>query len=181
MLGKYKHGKPNKEIDVVDLKLAIDTQHLKLRHEAYAVLLYWVGCRRCEPLEILKEHVIENDGILEIVIPAKKSGERGGSLDLSLSYYGVEKIREVWIKTKKGRPLFPFSAKTGYRIVKKLFPKKTPHWFRHNRVTKLRKKLGNELTIDEIKSFTGIRRDTTIQNYGMKTKAGIHKVSQHLE
>jgi|GEM_PF-3212788 len=52
---------------------------------------------------------------------------------------------------------------------------------RINRVTKLRKKLGSELTIDAIKSFTGIRRDTTIQNYGLKTKADIHKIAKMLE
>jgi len=38
-----------------------------------------------------------------------------------------------------------------------------------------------KLTMDEIKAFTGIRRDSTIESYGMKTTSGIHKVAQALE
>ena len=100
---------------------------------------------------------------------------------MPLTKFGLDLVVEVWKKTRKGRRLFPFTSKTGYRAVKKLWPKRTPHWFRYTRVTKLRKKLGTELTIDGIKSFTGIRRDTTIQNYGLKTKADIHKIASLLE
>ena len=37
------------------------------------------------------------------------------------------------------------------------------------------------LSTDDIKSWTGIRRDTTIEHYGMITKKGIHKISNILK
>lgn len=194
-LGKYKFGKPDEEISLQQFAHALLHSKLEKLKKAYLILLYWLGCRRSEPLVIKKEDVEEKEGNLYVSIHYRKEretgetipfsrgkrGQAGGAAELSLSLFGLDLVKEVWQKTKKGRRLFPFSDDTGYRAVKQLFPNKTPHWFRYNRVTKLRKKLGNELTIDEIKSYTGIRRDTTIQNYGMKTKAGIHKVSQHLE
>lgn len=91
-------------------------------------------------------------------------------------------IRQVWKATREGGRLFPFSDKTGYRIIKRLWPKKSPHWLRHNRLTKLRRKrdLG-QISTGDIKSFTGIKSDSTIERYGMKTESGIHKVAQALE
>ena len=117
-----------------------------------------------------------------IDIPALKGGERGGAVELPLSLFGVSLIREIWQFTPKGTRLFRFSDKTGYRKVKKLFPKKSPHWLRHNRLTKLRKKRDRgEISTDDIKAFTGIRSDKTIEHYGMKTPQGIHKVAQVLD
>jgi len=193
-LGKYKHGKPDEEINRIDLEEKITKSDLSLRQKAYIILLYWLGCRRSEPLVIFKEDIEEKNNRLFISIHYRidKNGERipysrgkwgqaGGPAELPLSNFGVELIKEVWQKTKKGKRVFPFTDKTGYRAIKKLWPKKTPHWLRYTRVTKLREKLGTKLTIDDIKSFTGIKRDTTIQNYGLKTKAGIHKIADLLE
>lgn len=181
-MGKYKYGKPNAEIDLEDLKKALGRSYLNLVYKAYVILLYWVGCRRSEPLEIKREDVVEKDGVLYMNIPAFKGGERGGLVELPLSLFGVYLIKEVWQLTPKGAKLFCFSDKTGYRKVKKLFPRKTPHWLRHNRLTKLRAKRDiGEITTDDIKSFTGIKSDSTIERYGMKTKSGIHKVAKVLD
>jgi len=193
-MGKYKHGKPDEEIDRADLEKKLLNCRLPLRQKAYIVLLYWLGCRRKEPMAILKEDVEEKEGSLFISIHFRKDdqgnripfsrgkrGQAGGPSELPLKLFGVDLIKDVWQKTRKGKLLFPFSDVTGYRAVKKLWPKKTPHWLRYNRVTKLRKMLGRETTIDGIKSFTGIKRDTTIQNYGLKTKADIHKIADLLE
>lgn len=193
-MGRYKFGKPDFEIELADFKAKLAKSALSPRKKAYLILLYWLGCRRSEPLVIKKEDIEERDGSLFVAIHFRKNdkkeiilysrgkrGVAGGPIELSLSLYGLDLVKQVWTKTRKGRLIFPFSDDTGYRAVKKLFPKKTPHWFRYNRVTKLRKKLGNELTIDEIKSFTGIRRDTTIQDYGLKTKADIHKIAKLLD
>ena len=194
MLGQYKHGKPDEEITFAEFKNKIENCKLSLRRKAYIILLYWLGCRRSEPLVILKEDVEEKHGSLFISIHYRldensqripysraKQGQAGGPAELQLSKFGVDLIKEAWGKTKSEKRLFPFSSKTGYRAVKKLWPKKTPHWLRYTRITKLRKKLGDELTIDAIKSFTGIRRDTTIQDYGLKTKADIHKIAGLLD
>jgi len=191
-MGKYNDGKPDEEIDFEDFRKKIRKSTISYRKKAYLVLLYWVGCRRSEPLVILKEDIEEKNGCLYISIHWKraqpfsraKHGLAGGAVELDLTSFGVNLIKKGWEKTKKARRVFPFSDSTGYRAMKKLWPKKTPHWFRYTRITRLRKRIGKEkdgLTIDAIKSFTGIRRDTTIQNYGLKTKADIHKIAGLLE
>ena len=181
-MGTYKHGKPNEEIELAELRKALGKTMMSLHYKAYVILLYWLGCRRSEPLEVRYENVEETENSLFITIPAFKGGERGGPIELPLSLYGMQFLREAWKQTPKGARLFRFSSKTGYRIIKRLFPKKSPHWLRHNRLTKLRKKRDRgEISTDDIKSFTGIRSDSTIERYGMKTKKGIHKVAQVLE
>lgn len=181
-MGKYKHGKPNEEIELQELQNVLAKSMMNQWYKAYVILLYWIGCRRSEPLEVTQKDVEEKDGSLFINIPAFKHGERGGPIELPLSLFGVAAIRQVWKATPQGICIFRFSSKTGYRIVKRLFPKKSPHWLRHNRLTKLRKKRDRgEITTDDIKSFTGIRTDATIEGYGMKTEKGIHKVAQVLE
>ena len=196
-MGQYKFGKPDEEIDFVDFQKKISKSKISYRKKAYLTLLYWIGCRRSEPFVILKEDIEEKNNRLYISIHYRedeegnrieysrgKRGLAGGPSEIPLTLFGVEWIRKAWQHTKKGRKVFPFSDSTGYRAMKKLWPKKSPHWLRYNRVTKLRKRIGKEkdgLTIDAIKSFTGIRRDTTIQNYGLKTKADIHKIASLLE
>jgi len=193
-LGKYKFGKPDEEISLEELKEKIAKSNLSYRLKAYIFFLYWSGARATEPLTILKEDIEEKEGALyvsihyrndekgnKILFSRGKRGVAGGPTELPLDKFGVELIKDCWEKTRKGKKVFPFSYWTGYRGIKKLWPHKTPHWLRYNRVTKLRKKLGTDFTIDAIKSFTGIRRDTTIQNYGLKTKADIHKIANLLE
>jgi len=170
-LGKYKHGTPDAEIEFKDFKDKITKSAISWRKKAYLIVLYWLGCRRSEPLVIMKDDI-------------GKGGLTGGPIELPLTHFGVALIKKAWQKTKKGKRVFPFSDSTGYRAMKKLWPKKTPHWLRYKRITELRKRIGKEtdgLTIDAIKSFTGIRRDTTIQNYGLKTKADIHKIAALLQ
>jgi len=193
-MGKYKYGKPDEEISLDTFKQKLEASGLSQRKKAYLILLYWLGCRKSEPLVLRKEDLELKDNNLyvsinyrrnkdgEIILFSRaKRGQAGGPSELNLNLYGVPLVVEVWRRTKRNRKVFGFSDDTGYRAVQKLFPRKTPHHFRYNRITKLRKKLGDTLTIDEIKSFTGIRRDTTIQDYGLKTRAGIHKVAQQLD
>jgi len=193
-MGKYKHGKPNEEITLAELQGKLKGKRLSVRRKAYVILLYWLGCRRSEPLVLRKEDIEQHGESLFISIhyrmkdgePIKfsrgKKGQCGGPVELNLKLWGADKIKEVWQKTRRKRKIFPFSSKTAYRIIKNLWPKRSPHWLRYQRVTKLRRKRDlNLLSIDEIKSFTGIRRDSTIEGYGLKTKADIHKVAQQLD
>jgi len=193
-MGTYKHGKPDEEINLDVLERKISKSDLPLIQKAFVILLYWLGCRRSEPLVIKKEDIEEKEGSLFISIHYRKDregklilfsrgkrGQAGGPTELPLQLFGVNLIKQAWLKTRRGRKVFPFSDKTGYRAVKKLWPHKTPHWLRYNRVTKLRKRLGVDFTIDAIKSFTGIKRDTTIQDYGLKTRADIHKIAKMLD
>lgn len=180
-MGKYLHGKPNEEISLGELKQAIEKGHFTkpLKHRSYLVALYWIGARRTEPLEVRKEDIRVEGDTLFIDIPAKKEGERGGLIELPLSWYGVNLILERWKRTHKGKLLWPFSTSTAYRIVKRIWPKRTPHWLRYRVVTKLRK-LRDEKKVDTdaIKSWTGIKSDRTIEGYGMKTQQKIHTVAE---
>lgn len=182
-MGKYKHGKPNSEISLEDLKQAIEHGEFKRSsHKSYLVALYWIGARRTEPLEVKKEDIRLEGDSLYVTIPAKKRGERGGEIKLPLKWFGVDLILERWKRTRKGRRLWNFSSSTAYRIIKRLWPEKTPHWLRYNRVTKLRKMRDKkEIDTDAIKSWTGIKRDQTIEGYGMKTQQKIHDVAETMK
>jgi len=190
---KYEHGAPDKEIDLTEFQTVIEkakANHESKRYIAYTILLYWIGCRRSEPIGIkkkgipgiVKEDIREENGSLFVKIPAFKHGQRGGENELPLNYYGIDVIKQVWQSTKEGRRIFPFTDRTGYNFIKKQFPNKTPHHFRHNRITKLRKKIdGKTVSVDDVKSWTGIKSDRTIQHYGMKTQEGIHRVANVLD
>lgn len=189
-MGKYKFGKPNEEIDLKDFRVRLEKSGLSARQKAYLIFLYWSGCRRKEPLFVTKEDVAEKEDCIFVDVTVNKTipfsrlkrGLAGGPIQLPLHLYGVDLIKKVWLKTRKKRKLFPFVAMTGYRAFKKLYPKKSPHWLRHNRVTKLRKHRDKkELSIDDIKSFTGIKSDRHIEHYGMKTREGIDRASKLLD
>ena len=181
-LGKYKHGKPNREISIKEFVEFLDKGEFdKPSHKAFFVLIFWIGCRRSEPLKMIKEDIRESEGSLFVKIPAFKRGERGGEIELPLDFPGMEFIKKRWLKTNKKRRLFPFSTSTSWRIVKRIDNKLSPHWFRHNRITKLRKlKDQGKISQDDIKSWTGLKRDATIEGYGMTTQQGIHKISKVL-
>ena len=182
-MGKYKHGKPNREISIIEFKTYLkDSIFVKPSHKAYFVLIYWIGARRTEPLNIKKEDLTERNSILFLKIPAFKRGERGGEIELPLYLPGMIYLKNRWLKTRKHRRLFPFETSTSWRIIKRVDPKFSPHWFRHNRITKLRKLIDKgEISKDDIKSWTGIKSDRTLEGYGMKTQEGIHKVSKLLK
>lgn len=179
-MGKYNDGKPNKEIDLAELQDKIEHGYYTKPtiHKAYVVLTYWVGNRRTEPLDLLKEDVTLEGESLFVNIEAKKGGMRGGKIELPLSWYGVNLIHKRWIETNNKKRLFPFETSTAYRIIKRLWSHRTPHWLRYNRVTKMRRLRDmGEIDTDAIKSYTGIQSDQTIQRYGMKTQEKIHSVA----
>ena len=186
----YKFGKPNEETDLEDFKKRLGKSKLPKRQKAYLVLLYWLGCRRSEPLFLKEGDVERKDDSFFIAITVRegqpyshlKRGQAGGPSEIPVSAFGMSIFGEIWSKTRKKRRIFPFSDSTGYRALKKLWPRRSPHWLRYNRVTKLRRKVSQgKVTIDDVKSFTGIKRDSTIENYGLKTKAGIHKIAGELD
>lgn len=194
-MGHYKDGKPNKETDLEDLKKRLSKSKLSLRKKAYIILLYWLGCRMSEPLVLKKENINEKDGFLYVAIHYRihpktrdpipfsrgKHGQAGGPIELNLNLWGLDLVKTIWLNTKRKRLVFPFSDTTAWRAFKQVWKHRTPHWLRYNRVTKLRKRLLKDLTMDDIKSYTGIRRDSTIEGYGLKTDASIHRVSDKLE
>ena len=180
-MGSYKHGKPNEEMDIEELRHAIEKGSFTrpFLHKSYVAALYWIGARRTEPLQVRKEDVQLKDGALHVTIPAFKHGERGGEIVLPLEWFGVQLILERWKHTRPCQRLWPFSTSTAWRIIKRLWPKRTPRWLRYNRITKLRKLRDQKvIDTDAIKSWTGIKRDATIEGYGLKTQEKIQAVAE---
>lgn len=180
---KYKYGKPDEPITKADLERALKHGHFAdpLKHKSYLVITALIGSRKTEALEIFKEDIRKGGSSLFVRIPAKKHGARGGEIELPLNWLGMDLVHQQWMKTRKGKRVWNFSPQTAWRIVKRVFPKKSPHHLRWTVITELRAlKDSRMITIDEIKSWTGIRRDSTIEGYGLKTQAGIHKISEVL-
>lgn len=181
-MGKYKHGAPSQEINLHEVLSKLDASELSLAKRCYVLILFYVGCRRTEPLAIKWEDIRVTVDAVFITIPAYKHGQRGGPVELPRDLTGVLSLISLHKKTKKGACLFPFSSSTAYRIIKGLFPSMSPHWFRHNRITKLRKKIdGKTISLDDAKSWTGIKSDATMSHYGMTTQEGISRVSETLK
>lgn len=180
---KYQHGRPDQEITLEDFQAALASKKFAdpLKHRSYLAITFWIGARKTEPLEISKEDIHQDGESLFVKIPAKKHGQRGGEIELPLSWLGVDLIKQQWEKTRAGRKIWLFSPATAYRIIKRIWPEKSPHHLRYRVITKLRRlRDQGKVTTDDIKSFTGIRRDSTIEGYGLKTQAGIHKISNVL-
>jgi len=183
-LHKYKYGKPDEPVTKEDLENALKHGHFTnpLKHKSYLVITALIGSRKTEALEILKEDIRQGGSSLFVKIPAKKHGARGGEIELPLEWLGMDLVTQQWMRTKKGRKVWNFSPQTAWRIVKRVFPKKSPHHLRWTVITELRElKDARMITTDEIKSWTGIKRDSTIEGYGLKTQAGIHKISEVLK
>lgn len=181
---KYKYGKPDEPISKVDLEHALKEGHFAspLKHKSYLVITALIGSRKTEALEIFREDIRHSGDSLFVKIPAKKHGQRGGELELPLSWPGMDLVHQQWQRTRAGKKVWRMSPSTAWRIVKRVFPKKSPHHLRWTVITELRAAKDERLiTTDEIKSWTGIKRDATIEGYGLKTQAGIHRISEILD
>jgi hypothetical protein len=180
---KYQYGKPDQEITEEEIKEALAHGYFvhPLLHKSYLAITRWIGSRKTEALEIYKEDIHLEGSSLFVKIPAKKHGQRGGEIELPLSWPGVDLIRQQWEKTRPGKKIWRFSPHTAWRIIKRIWPEKSPHHLRYATITKLRRlRDQGKVTTDDIKSYTGIRRDSTIEGYGLKTQAGIHRISNVL-
>jgi len=181
---KYKYGKPDEPITKADLERALKNGHFvsPLKHKSYLVITALIGSRKTEALEIFKEDIRQDGDSLFVKIPAKKRGHRGGEIELPLSWLGMNLVYQQWKKTRKEKRIWNFSSQTAWRIVKRVFPKKSPHHLRWTVLTELREmKDARLITTDEIKSWTGIKRDATIEGYGLKTQAGIHRIKENMD
>ena len=174
-----KENAPNEEISPQRFSELLKLSGwMKAEYLAYAVLMYWIGCRRSEPLSLKKQDLtLKNEQLWIKGLPAKKQGKRAETIKLSIDLVGME-IFEFHIGTlKKNDNVFSFSDRTGYNIIKQVFGK-YPHWLRYNRVTKIRRLIDRgDISKDEAKAFTGIRSDRTFANYGMVTQEGADKVA----
>lgn len=186
--GKYKQ-KPNTQIKIDDLERALNGQKLTdghkpvfvkpTRDKSYLVFTYWVGSRKLEPAEILKEDIAVTKTHVHVKIPAFKHGERGGILKIRRGNIGVEWIIKQWKRTKKKKHVWPLSSSTAYRIITRALGK-CPHWLRHNWITTKQQSLpGEPSEVDrKIMAWTGIKRRETLDNYRMKMQEDIDEIAE---
>lgn len=188
--GKYKL-KPNRIIELEDFKRMLNDKRLtnghkplfkhKTRDKAFCTLLFLCGLRKMEATKIIKEDMVIDKTYVFFVVPAFKHGERGGRLKLKRSNPGVEYIVSLWRKIRRGKPLFPFSDSTAYRIVIRAFGV-CPHWLRHNFITRMQRLEGTSSDVDrKIMAWTGIKFRGTLDKYRLKTEKDIDEVAEAIE
>jgi len=162
---RYKYGKIDKPIDLpVFMKLQehmsnVDRSGYPVEFiQALLALFYWTGLRKTEELGrkqiryqvkagtktgkphpgLLKEDMrIVRGALFVFSIGDKvlKHGKREAPLVLRLDLPYVDLIVEQWRKIEPKHRVFPIAGITFWRICKRIDPKFTVHFFRHNRVT----------------------------------------------
>jgi len=192
---RYKFGKIKKPIDFdIFLKLQervknVDRSGYSVEFiQALMALLYWTGLRITEVLGRKEIKYKTKDGIkigpphpglvkedMKIVGNALyvycvgekvlKHGKREAPLVLPLELPFVDLIVKQWRKTEPGKKIFPITKITFWRICKRIDPKFTPHFFRHNRITFL--SADEEASLAEICSWTGLSPQT-VADYMMR-------------
>lgn len=180
-MGKYKHGKQKSEMeketfyDIMEHGNFVKPQ----THRAFLALLYYVGCRKAEALELTKENFKITDIFLYVDIPAKKHGIERSPFKLNRKLPYVDVILERAERTRKGKRVFPFNSVTAWLIIKRVAPKKYPHYFRLNRTVKF---LNNpNVTLNEIRQWMAWKSIDTVNNYLGYSERTIGKLSQQLE
>ena len=171
---KYKGGKQTKTIDFETFQRGIESARFTqpLRDRSYLAFLYWSGVRKSEAYERVKQDFEVKNNILFCQVPAKKGGERGGPLrvPLGLPYVNliikrIELTRLRWHPELKTQDewVWPLSDTTAWRIIKRVFPKLYPHFFRLNRAVLFCQ--NPETSNVDVKSWFGWRSSKTIDYY----------------
>lgn len=193
---RYKYGKIDKPIDLNVFLTLEDRVHFVSLYgypvefiQALLALFYWTGLRTTEVLGrkeirylvqsgikvgkshtgLLKEDMrIEEDRLYVFSVGENvlKHGKRDAPLVLRLDLPYVNLIVEQWQKTKPQQCVFPIKYITFWRICKRVDPKLTPHFFRHNRVTKF--SANPKLSLDDICAWSGMTPQT-VSIYMMRT------------
>ena len=180
-MGKYKFGKQKKEMlkeefyDIVEHGRFVKG----LLHKSFLVFLYYIGCRKSEALQLTKENFRITQDNLFVDVSAKKHGIERSAFKLNLSLPYVPFIMKQLKMTKLGQKVFPISPVTAWRIVKRVAPKKYPHYFRLNRTVKF---LNNpDVTLNEIRQWMAWKRMETVNSYLGYSERAIGKLSDELE
>jgi hypothetical protein len=67
---------------------------------------------------------------------ARKNGHREAPIQIPIDMPFVDLLVNRWQATPLGKPVFPISTPTWYRIIKRIDPKLYNHFFIMNRLTK---------------------------------------------
>jgi len=152
----YKYGKRQTPMLFTEFQKKLEQgQYEKPRHKALIILLYHTGLRISEALKLRRESFTITPKILYVEVGKRLKGSKSTpplELPLNLPYVSflIENVKD----SARGMRVFPYDRKTGYLIVKRVFPKEYPHFFRLNLITDM---LGTEgMTIMDVRSWTGL-------------------------
>jgi hypothetical protein len=88
---------------------------------------------------------------LTVDVERLKHSKHTPALPIYLDDPFSEELKDAVLSTPKGKRVFPYSAKTGYNIVRRAF--KYPHLFRLSLITQF---FNQGYTIAEVRSWTGL-------------------------
>jgi len=175
---RYKHGKVKEPMGLAMFKQAMQSaEWLPRNQRAFLVLLYWTGARVSELLGLKRHHFnIENGNLVINIIPLK-GGERPPlQVPVDLPFMRIV-LEELKSELRYGR-LFPFTRQTAWAIVKAVFPKLYPHYFRLNRATTFLE--DSTTTVPEMQTWFGWRSVRTIDSYIGLSKRYIERQAARL-
>jgi len=180
----YKYGKQTEPIDLQAFKDMIQNGKFvdPLRDKSLLAFLYWFGVRRAEVIERVKEDFQIKDNLLIVNCPPKKGGERE-PLEIPVDYPFVDLIIEQVDRTRRTlanptRRVWNISEETAWRIVKRVMPKRYPHYFRLNRATRFLE--DSTTTIPEMKAWFGWKSTRTIDEYVGYSRRHIRRQRERL-
>ena len=128
---------------------------LKWRHKAALAALHYLALRRSEIPQLKKEDGSKTKELFYIDVKIRLKGSKQTiAIPLSLEAPYVGLIVKAFDYTRKGEAVFPYSSKTIYNIVHRVF--KYPHLHRLSRITWL---IGNFGTLTA-RSWTGLSLQT---------------------
>jgi len=130
------------------------------------MVLFFSGCRVSEALALTPENIFYDNETVYIDFFRLKESKQTDPIPLP------RKDALNYICGIVDDP-FPWSRTTGYRIVKRVFPRLYPHYFRMNRIVKISDKFGDAT----VYSFVGICAQS-IDHY--RGKVDIKKVGKAL-
>jgi hypothetical protein len=133
----------------------------KPEHQGYLAFLYYTGARCSEGLKITANQFRRTPNILFIEIERLKHSHKTDPLPIPTDAPFVECIIDSYSGLKPDSKVWPYCRKTGYNIVKRVYPQGYPHYFRLSRITNF---LLLGFTTPEIKSWTGLNA-STIDHY----------------
>jgi integrase len=134
-MGNYKEGKITAPLSDAEFRAGMDSgRFVKSRHKGMLAFLHYSGLRRSEIPRLRKEDFHKTKDTLYSDIRLRMKGSQvTPALPLPLDAPYVDEIVKCVDHTKKGQKVWPYSDKTVYNIVHRVF--KYPHYHRLSRVT----------------------------------------------
>lgn len=146
--------------------LSAKINELPIARRALLEILFFSGCRVSEALALEPKDIRCEGTTIYVEFHRKKGSRDTDPIPLPKTF------ALGWLCDQEEK-IFSFSYKTAYRIVKRIWPDRYPHYFRHNRFTDLAEKF----PLATIMSFSGLS-PRAIQFY--IAKVDIKKVGKAL-